>query len=792
MGTVAASTVAKRTRKFIVGVEPLVGDDEGKMLEMIVKDLAQRDDQIDVRRVAASDLSVDPAKYYPDDEGTLSEALRDAGVDLLIWGKVFVEGGEKRPWLFMCARPPLDGDAPTRDLNDYDVQRLSLPAQSWKVVGDTMVFVVLAQAVRFDDGRYPPASLNPFVERMKQLQASTAFSAGTGDWSPEARWETLRAYGLELLDLGIEQGDREALQKSVHLLRAAVHYVPEETAATAWRRTVTLHHLAAALLQLGWMEVGAKSFEEAVTVYRAALDRSSPQRPLEWGGLQAGLGDALLGIGDRQDAPDRLREAAVAFRAAIHACPRRMAVLQWASAQHGLGRALYLLGEDEPGTKRLEQSVAAYRQALEERTRERAPSRWAASQHGLGTALRLLGSRQNGQEALQQSITAFRAALEVRTRDRMPQEWADSQDGLANALKHLGMREGGTEFLEQSVAAFRAALEVRTRQSAPTEWAVTQTRLGSVLLALGERQAGTGRIDEAIAMFRRALEVQSKRETPLHWAATQTQLGNALVIWGGRQVDPILPWNEALLAFQAALSVYPRETKPLDWAGAQSNVANTLADIGRREEGTTRLEEAVRIYRQALEVVAREREPALWADLQNNIGTALLDIGRKQSGTARFLEALAAFREAETARPRETMPLQWASIEDNIGLTLLWIGYREQGTVRVEEAIAAYERALLERTKERMPYGWAKTQSGLGDSQAELAKRRSEPPCEALVSHVNAWSVFHLEQSRQSAANLRAIRSLLARVLAPTPQRCPQVPASVWRDLVMLKADAGP
>ena len=46
-------------------------------------------------------------------------------------------------------------------------------------------------------------------------------------------------------------------------------------------------------------------------------------------------------------------------------------------------------------------------------------------------------------------------------------------------------------------------------------------------------------------------------------------------------------------------------------------------DLGERESGTARLEEAVAAYRAALEERTRERVPLDWATTQNNLGIAL-------------------------------------------------------------------------------------------------------------------------------------------------------------------------
>ena len=76
---------------------------------------------------------------------------------------------------------------------------------------------------------------------------------------------------------------------------------------------------------------------------------------------------------------------------------------------------------------------------------------------------------------------------------------------------------------------------------------------------------------------------------------------------------------------------------PLDWAATQTNLGTALLALGRRENGTDRLEQAVAAYRAALEEYARDRVPLDWALIQNNLGGALAALGERESGTARKL-----------------------------------------------------------------------------------------------------------------------------------------------------------
>jgi tetratricopeptide (TPR) repeat protein len=183
--------------------------------------------------------------------------------------------------------------------------------------------------------------------------------------------------------------------------------------------------------------------------------------------------------------------------------------------------------------------------------------------------------------------------------------------------------------------------------------------------------------------------------------------------------------DEAVAAYREALKEQKRESAPLDWAITQNNLGNALTTFGERESGTARLDEAVAAYREALKERTRERVPLQWATTQNNLGTALQTLGARESGTARLDEAVAAFREALKEYTRERMPLDWAMTQNNLGIALRNLGARESDTARLEEAVAAYREALKEYTRERVPLDWAMTQNNLAIALRNLGERET-------------------------------------------------------------------
>ena len=323
-----------------------------------------------------------------------------------------------------------------------------------------------------------------------------------------------------------------------------------------WTATVLLGN---ALWTLGERESGTARLEEAVAVYRAALQKLARARvPLDWATTQNNLGNALSTLGERESGTARLEEAVAAYRAALREWTRERVPLQWAATQNNLGNALRSLGERESGTARLEEAVAAFCAALQERTRERVPLQWARTQSNLGNALLALGSRESGTARLEEAVASYRAALQERTRERVPLDWAMTQNNLGTALTSLGERGGGTARLEEAVTTYRTALQERTRERVPLQWAVTQNNLGIALWMLGERESGTARLEEAVATYYAALQERTRELVPFQWARTRENLAEAFLSLATRMAHEARRayLADALIAVDGALAVY--------------------------------------------------------------------------------------------------------------------------------------------------------------------------------------------------------------------------------------------
>ena len=82
----------------------------------------------------------------------------------------------------------------------------------------------------------------------------------------------------------------------------------------------------------------------------------------------------------------------------------------------------------------------------------------------------------------------------------------------------------------------------------------------------------------------------------------------------------------------------------------QDSLGNALLELGRRESGTGRLDEAIKAYRQALEEYTRERVPLQWATTQTNLGNALATLGELTSDGPKLRAAQETIETAFEAR----------------------------------------------------------------------------------------------------------------------------------------------
>jgi tetratricopeptide (TPR) repeat protein len=92
---------------------------------------------------------------------------------------------------------------------------------------------------------------------------------------------------------------------------------------------------------------------------------------------------------------------------------------------------------------------------------------------------------------------------------------------------------------------------------------------------------------------------------------------------------------------------------------------------------TDAVRSAVERCRVLIELKPRERVPVKWARAQRRLGVVLTNLGEREKGTARFEEALTAFAHAQEELTRASRPGGWAIVEVLRGEALERIALRE-------------------------------------------------------------------------------------------------------------------
>jgi tetratricopeptide (TPR) repeat protein len=173
---------------------------------------------------------------------------------------------------------------------------------------------------------------------------------------------------------------------------------------------------------------------------------------------------------------------------------------------------------------------------------------------------------------------------------------------------------------------------------------------------------------------------------------------------------------------------------PLDWATTQNNLGIALRALGEQEGGTARLDEAVAAYRAALGEWGRYRSPFRggdraeldWAMTQNNLANALATLGKRENRTEWLEEAVVAYRTALREFTRDWAPLQRSIIQNSLGNALSTLADSETGTGHLEEAIVAWE-ACLSAAIVSGPQEWVnEVRSHIDKAKAEKARRASK------------------------------------------------------------------
>jgi tetratricopeptide (TPR) repeat protein len=168
------------------------------------------------------------------------------------------------------------------------------------------------------------------------------------------------------------------------------------------------------------------------------------------------------------------------------------------------------------------------------------------------------------------------------------------------------------------------------------------------------RRAGSAKdYDRADDLLSQAEEAQDRSlrraealEHEAHQAAIRLRRGKAATrAERGELSLTRLDYLQAAQHFQSAANLFAEEDINLK-LGYLARSADALGTHGDEMGDNAILVQAIGVYRDVVRERSRERVPLQWAMTQNNLGTALSELGERESGTGRLEEAVAAYREA--------------------------------------------------------------------------------------------------------------------------------------------------
>jgi tetratricopeptide (TPR) repeat protein len=467
---------------------------------------------------------------------------------------------------------------------------------------------------------------------------------------------------VSLLEAGILQDKlamrvTAAAKKEIALIRMS--YAPDKVFAA-------IMSAQDAYFERGQMGKIRMELEIATAMCREAARGAKSTR--ERAAAHVSLGDALCTLGTLESSPTRLEEAVLVYRTALNFFDRKRHAKIFARIQTNLGVALCTLGEREIGTKRLEEAVTAQRIALKAWAQEADRKSWAKMKNHLGSALALLGAREPSIERLKEAITAYREVLAEIKPEADRSTWASVQSNLGNSLSSLAAQKFSIASREEAkmpaipdelptspatktlsvqrlaeavsahreaVSAHREALMAFVEDGNSHGCASARMNLGSVLSDLGEChfgldecEAGTACFEEATALFREALGEFDPNRDSLGWAKAQANLGATLFRLGW-SAGRMSQFEEAAAAYREALKQFTQNGSPVQWAKTKLRLGQALFEIGKREGGTARLQEAVAVYREALMEYSQENGAYSWALAQDGLDAALMLIDQR-------------------------------------------------------------------------------------------------------------------------------------------------------------------
>lgn len=475
---------------------------------------------------------------------------------------------------------------------------------------------------------------------------------------------------------------------------------------------------------------------EAISACRNAAEYWAGSSASNFGYAQATLGDALVTLGIRESATEKLHLAIAAYEAAASAFSSDGLPSQAALVRFNRAGVVLQIGHCTADPSLGNMAIEEQRAAIASLGENHPLLIRAQLQIALGTALTIVGELQEDKAKLKESISVLQKAIQIISQDAHPTAWARAQDSLGNALRALGGYERDATILQDAVTAYRASLTVRTVRQYPLDWATTQGNLAAALVRLMEQGVNSTRrsgirlaalLFMALRVLHRLEKSFSRGKHPHIWAGIKQSLGTTF-FRAGVHSRGTFSFRAAAEAYRDALKERTRDLRPLDWAATSGSLATVLVALAGRTKSVQSIEEATAIYRELLDVYSRERYPLFWAQTQRNLGNVhvtMAQVGRSTLAASELKKAAEAYYRALDVYEEKILPSSKAHTQHDLGHALQILSTHEDESTNLQKSIALYEDSLVQLRRESSICVTA-TQQSLSLAIQSLQARRGE------------------------------------------------------------------
>lgn len=296
---------------------------------------------------------------------------------------------------------------------------------------------------------------------------------------------------------------------------------------------------------------------------------------------------------------------------------------------------------------------------------------------------------------------------------------------LGGLLVAAGERTPGKLLYEEAVEQYRLALI--DRDVSLEAWAIGQANLASGLSHLGHYDLGDAQATEALQASEAALGCLTSGAQPVVWARAQLSRGHALLLLG-RHENTSARLEQAIDTFRIILTNLSGDpSSEAAVLSAKFGLISALVALGERDRGTVRLREALKYCRELEAVTQKAREPMRWADLQAELGLCLWLLASREWNDGEFDNAIAHLSTALETFTFEHFPKSWASIQGRLASAWWTAGLRRHDVGMMERCAAAYEAIALATTRTSAPIEWGLAQIWLGKALRILGSWRKAP-----------------------------------------------------------------